>query len=487
MEAVTLGMSSRAEKVAGIAIVVLCPVVAVLAVAGGLIAKLALAGVLALIVSFYIGLRHPLWLFWGLAVVLGALPFGYFPGVHVPLYLPFAAGMVLAAVVHAGGQAIANPSERRPLHPLEKAVVLLILASALSLVFTGGSIVDVTVFVRWIIATLVMIALLRLSRENLARFGRIYVYAATLNALFGIAIVVADPQHRFIKILSIFDYDREATARFVFTDEGQSRFTRLGGTWVDPNMAGIGLVPALVMGIVLLKGRMRIAVTAIVSVAIVLTLSRAAIFSVLAGVFLVLLFHAMRSRHRLAMLGTIAFGSVCALLVPAIRTRILTSFGSQDQGALDRWASLAAWPHNMSGHWLFGLGWGRREFVDGSFAFNLNFVSNAPLIAAYRAGMIAGLIFVAVLIIGCIMSYRALRSDSLPAALYGGVFIGFCVVALQLDHPVVDIPQMTAAFGILLTFLVYVDRSRERPDPLQPVLADTGEMASGPAYRYALH
>jgi hypothetical protein len=252
-------------------------------------------------------------------------------------------------------------------------------------------------------------------------------------------------------------------------------------------MAGIGLVPALVMGIVLLKGRMRIAVTAIVSVAIVLTLSRAAIFTVLAGVLLVLLFHAMRSRHRLAMLGTIAFGSVCALLVPAIRTRILTSFGSQDQGALDRWASLAAWPHNMSGHWLFGLGWGRREFVDGSFAFNLNFVSNAPLIAAYRAGMIAGLIFVAVLVIGCVMSYRALRSDSLPAALYGGVFIGFCVVALQLDHPVVDIPQMTAAFGILLTFLVYVDRSREKPDPLQPVLADTGQMASGPAYRYALH
>ncbi|MDT5298946.1 MAG: polysaccharide biosynthesis protein PslJ, partial [Mycobacterium sp.] len=242
----TLGMSSRTDKVAGIAAVVVCPVVAVLAVGGGLIAKLALAGVIALIVSIYVGVRHPLWLFWGLAVVLGALPFGYFPGVHVPLYLPFAAGVVLAAAVH-------KASDPVPLHPLEKAVVLLILASGVSLIFTGRNIVDVTVFVRWIIATLVMIALLRLSRENLARFGRIYVYAATVNALFGIAIVAADPQHRFIKILHIFDYDREATGRFVFTDEGQSRFTRLGGTWVDPNMAGIGLVPALVMGIVLLK------------------------------------------------------------------------------------------------------------------------------------------------------------------------------------------------------------------------------------------
>jgi hypothetical protein len=479
MEAVTLGMSSGTDKVAGIAAVVVCPVVAVLAVGGGLIAKLALAGVIALIVSIYVGVRHPLWLFWGLAVVLGALPFGYFPGVHVPLYLPFAAGVVLAAVVH-------KASDPVPLHPLEKAVLLLILASGVSVIFTGGSIVDVTVFVRWIIATLVMIALLRLSRENLARFGRIYVYAATVNALFGIAIVAADPQHRFIKILHIFDYDREATGRFVFTDEGQSRFTRLGGTWVDPNMAGIGLVPALVMGIVLLKGRMRVAVTAILSVAILLTLSRAAIFSVLVGVVLVALFHAMRGRHRVIMVGTIGLGMASALLVPAIRTRILTSFGSDDQGAQDRWRSLAAWPHNMSGHWIFGLGWGRREFVDGSFAFNLNFVSNAPLIAAYRAGMIAGLIFVAVLVIGCVMGYRALRSDSLPAALYGGVFIGFCVVALQLDHPVVDIPQMTAVFGIFLVFLVYVDRSRQSSDPSKRALEDADDMAPGASHRYVL-
>ena len=482
----TFGMSSRAEKVAGIAAVVVCPVVAVLAVGGGLIAKLALAGVIALIVSFYIGLRHPLWLFWGLAAVLGALPFGYFPGVHVPLYLPFAAGVVLAAVVHRANHAIAQPSDPAPLHPLEKAVVLLILASGVSLVFTGRNIVDVTVFVRWIIATLVMIALLRLSRENLARFGRIYVYAATVNALFGIAIVAADPQHRFIRILHIFDYDREATGRFVFTDEGESRFTRLGGTWVDPNMAGIGLVPALVMGIVLLKGRMRVAVTAILSVAILLTLSRAAIFTVLAGVVLVALFHAMRARHRLIMVGSICLGMASALLVPAIRTRILSSFGSDDTGAQDRWRSLAAWPHNMSGHWIFGLGWGRREFVDGSFAFNLNFVSNAPLIAAYRAGTIAGLIFVAVLVIGCVMGYRALRSDSLPAALYGGVFIGFCVIALQLDHPVVDIPQMTAVFGIFMVFLVYVDRSRQSSDPPQRAPAETGDVVSGPSHSYVL-
>jgi hypothetical protein len=239
---------------------------------------------------------------------------------------------------------------------------------------------------------------------------------------------------------------------------------------VDPNIAGIGLVPALVMGIVLLKGKMRLAVTAILSAAIVLTLSRAAIFSVLMGIALVAIFHTMRSRHRFVLLSSVGVAVVAALLVPAVRTRILSSFGSDDTGAQDRGRALAQWPH---------LGWGRREFVDGAFAFNLNFVSNSPLIAIYRAGIIVGLIFIAILVMGCIMSYRALRSDSLPAAIYGGVFIGFCVVALQLDHPVVDIPQSVIAWGFFLAFLVYVDRSRQSSaDSTQLLPTDTAEVRS---------
>jgi hypothetical protein len=478
MDAVRFGLSSRAEAVAGTAIVLVCPVIVALAVVGGPVALGVTAGLIALIVSVYVGLRHPLLLFWGLAFVLGALPFGYFPGVHVPLYLPFAAGGVLAALVH--------PSDHAPFHPLEKLVVLLILVSGLSVVFTGHNVIDVTVFIRWAIAALVMIALLRLSRENLARFGRIYVYAATANALFGIAIVAADPGHRFIKILRIFDYDREDTRRFVFTNEGQTRFARLGATWVDPNMAGIGLVVALVMGIVLLKGRMRAAVTVILAVATLLTLSRAAIFTVLAGVILVALFHTMRSRHRLIMLGSLGSAFALALLLPAIRIRILNSFGSDDAGASDRLRSLAEWPNAMSGHWVFGLGWGRREFVDGAYAFKLNFVSNAPLIAIYRGGLIVGLVFLAVLVVGCIMSYRALRSDSLPAAMYGGIFIAFCLVALQLDHMVVTIPQVTMALSLMLAFLVYVDRSRRSTAFPQGAAGDQSQMLSAPAHHYAL-
>jgi len=479
MEAVTLGMRSRSEAIAGIAIVLVCPVLAALVVGGTLPVKLAVVGLIAVVAAVYVGVRHPLWLYWGFALVIGALPFGYFPGVHIPLYLPFAAGVLLAAVVH--------PNRDMPLHPLEKAVVVMVLVSGVSLIFSFKGLSDVTAFVRWIIATLVMIAVLRLSRENLARFGRLYVYAATANSLFGIAQVVADPNHRLIRVLRIFDYDRETTGRFVANAEGEATFTRLGATWVDPNVAGIGLVPALVMSIVLLKGKVRLGVTAILTVAVCLTLSRAAIFSVLAGVLLVLVFHTMRARTRVFMLAFIGIAAASALLVPAIRTRITNTFGGQDTGAQDRWRSLVAFPDTMSGHWMFGLGWGRKEFVDGALAFQVNYVSNSPLIAIYRAGAIVGLVFLAVLVLGCIMGWRALRSDSFPAAIYGGVFIGFCVIALNLDHPVVDIPQSVAAFSIFMAFLVYVDRSRQSPDAPTDATEVNGGLVTVPSRHYALH
>src|SRR5687768_8655503 len=92
-------------------------------------AVLAVLGALAVSVGVYVGLRHPLALYWALAFVLGVLPFGQLPGVHVLLFLTFAAAVVLAAVVH--------PTEQTKVATLELAVVGLMLASAVSLVATG--------------------------------------------------------------------------------------------------------------------------------------------------------------------------------------------------------------------------------------------------------------------------------------------------------------------------------------------------------------
>ncbi len=44
-------------------------------------AFLGVAGVVAVVVAIYVGIRHPLWYFFGLALVISTLPFGRVPGV----------------------------------------------------------------------------------------------------------------------------------------------------------------------------------------------------------------------------------------------------------------------------------------------------------------------------------------------------------------------------------------------------------------------
>jgi hypothetical protein len=109
------------NHIVSVAIVAVVPAVAYLAISYGRWTTLGTVALIALAVAIYVGLRHPLWLYWMLAGVMGLLPVGYFPGVHVPLYLPFAFGVILAAVLH--------PREQTRIHPLEIAVVLLIVVS----------------------------------------------------------------------------------------------------------------------------------------------------------------------------------------------------------------------------------------------------------------------------------------------------------------------------------------------------------------------
>lgn len=452
------------------AAIVICPVAVWAALGHGRIMTLALVGVLVLVVGVYIGLRHPLWLYWALAAVIGGLPFAYFPGVHVPMYLLFAGGAILAAIIH--------PSERTRLSRLENAVLLLILASALSVVATGLSIPGLLLFAKWAIAAGVTIALLRLSRENMATFGRIFVVAATANALSGIVMATVDQEQRILRPFRIFGYGvgaglRENLALFVYSDEGRTigRTMRLGGTWVLPNSAGLALVVAIILCLILFRGWIRVGLTTIMTAALLLTLSRSMILSVAIGLLLVLLFHSMRARDRQIAIGIAGLVTIGAFLTPAVRERIMSTFADNDVGRDARTDALAEFPGKMAGNWVFGLGWDRPEFRSGQLAQSLNYVSNAPLLTVYRGGIITGLVFVMVLVIGCILAYRALRSESLTSAVYGGMFIGIAVVSCNLQQSVVDMPQMTLTFAILLAFMVYVDQSN-RPSPPAPALTE---------------
>ena len=150
--------------------------------------------------------------------------------------------------------------------------------------------------------------------------------------------------------------------------------------------------------------------------------------------------------------------------------------GTEDKGRSDRVAALQNFPHQLSGHWIFGLGWDRPEFRSGQAAQSLNYVSNAPLLTVYRGGLITGLVFLAILVIGCVLGYRAMRSGNLQNAVFGGVFIGVAVVYMNLAQSVVDMPVMALQFSMFLAFMVYVAQSDGPPeDQLQP-----GETAMRP-------
>lgn len=445
---------------------------------------LALVGVLALTVGVYIGLQQPLWLYWGLAAVMGVLPFGYLPGVHVPMYLLFTVGVLLAALIHT--------TEQSSLSRLEAAVLLLIVAAGLSVIATGVSKFALLSFARWTLGTLAVIALLRLSRENLEKFGRIFVVAATINAIAGIAMVTVDKSQHLLKPLKIFGYGvgqglRENTQLYVYSDQGEGvvgKTIRLGGTWVLPNSAGFCLTIALIMSLVLFRGWWRAIFALILFSAAILTLSRGTLFGIAAGLILVFIFHTMRARDRWIGLGTVALGAAVVFLVPFIRKRVMNSFASGDKGGSDRVAALENFPQQMSGHWIFGLGWDRPEFRTGQAAQTFNYVSNAPLLTVYRDGLITGLMFGLVLLMACALAYIGIRSRSLPNAVFGGIFIGLALVYMNLAQSVVDMPVMTLQWSIALAFVVYVARNasdesrtkqltskQESAPPRQPALA----------------
>jgi hypothetical protein len=83
------------------------------------------------------------------------------------------------------------------------------------------------------------------------------------------------------------------------------------------------------------------------------------------------------------------------------------------------------------------------------------------LITLYRGGFLPFLAFVAVMVISIAMSYRALSSNSLPLATYGGIAIGLTVVQFNLDHNVADVPQNVLLWSILLAFVLYADDVRK--------------------------
>ncbi|SDU61298.1 hypothetical protein [Gordonia westfalica] len=418
---------------------------------------------IALIAGSFIGLQHPTWLWWTLAVVVALLPAGYVPGTPVPLIFTLTMAVLLATVIH--------PRDVTTFTPIEYALIAFVGVAGLSVVATLQSIDDIVEYVKWSGAILLVVALLRLRADQLRTFGQVFVIASAASAAVGLAMQTVDKSARTFDLLSPFGYDASSAGRFVF--DGASVTARLSGTYIDPNAAGIGFLAALMISLLVFDGHRRWMLAAVLFAAVALTLSRAAIFSVVLALLLMLAFHTMSARGRAALVGTLVGGMALLSAIPASRRRIFSSFGDGDTGSAARTDALREFPEKMSGHWLFGHGWGIAEFKDPEKAFTINYVANAPLLSVYRGGLIVGIVFTAIMIYACYLAYRCLRSSRPEVALYGGCFIAFFVLGMQLDFSTVSIPVSVTDLSLMLVFLVVALRNSGTSGPLgQPGPAD---------------
>ena len=390
-------------------------------------------------------LLQPNWVYCSLAFVLGAVPFAMVLG-HP---------MVQILGVAVWGAILTHPIQETRTSWLEIAVAGLVLTSVVSIIVTGHGMRDILEFSKWLLATSIVFALLRLDRSHLRLFGMTFVWAVWLGAVFAIGIFFFDKPARTLDYLAVIGYGRDAVTQthLRFYEYGDSRVVRLTGTYVDPNGAAIFLLFGFALSVALLRGWPRIMTSSVMLMALIMTLSRGAIFSLLVAVFLYLLFQRMSTGLRLGILTATVASAAAAMTVPRIYERIVTSFSHSDKGTMDRVAALKSYLHDMVGGWWFGLGWGRLEFIDPVVGYRTNYVANSPLLSIYRGGIFLGIAFVLVLVAGAVLAYRNARRSPWESGVIGAVFVGFALVGLQLDFPVVTIAAVTMAWSVLIVLL----------------------------------
>jgi hypothetical protein len=434
------------------AVLTVAPLVAFLA--GDPTVKLIVLIVLAMAAAAYAATIHPMLIFSATAGTLGFVPYLDIPGTNVPVLLALAVGTWVALAFLPGVQF-------RP-GWCEWWVLSLAAAALLSVVATDRSVQSLTELVAWVAATAIVVPVRFLPPLARATMVRVFVLSSAAASLLGILLVWIDPDGVLLSRLAFAGYSNAGTnvQRVAGTE---TLTTRLTGTFVEPNIAGLILAIGLLLAVGYFRGPMRVLLVVVVGTGLMLTLSRAAIATVVvAGVLLVVRSGGTR-RLGLLMSGTLA--SVGALTIPGVRSRLFDSFGPSDTGTIVRDLAFQQFPLAMEGHWLWGVGWAREEFRDASLGRIVNFVANAPLLTIYRGGLILGALAIAALVVLVITSWAAAKRSFEDAVVCCGV-IGMVLVAMQLDFPVVVQVPATVAFSFL------VGLSLHPPDPRVPKAPD---------------
>lgn len=404
---------------------------------GSTTVQLAIIAVLAALVAGWVTTVHPRVTLGAFALVLGLVPYAKLPGTDAPLILVLALGSWVALAFLPGVRL-------RPGWP-EAVLALVALTALLSVVVTSPSSKAFIEYAAWLAATSVVVP----ARFLTAPARRVVIHAlvggAAVASVVGIALLRFDPNGFFLARLAFVGY-RPGSNNAQFVPGTESNALRLTGTYVEPNIAGLILAAALLLAVAAYRGWLRVVLLAVIGAGLALTLSRSALGTVVVALGLVVLLGRGRQRWWLAGAGVV--GSLGILSVPVLRERLLNSFGPHDTGSLARELAFTDFAKSLDGHWLWGLGWDREEFRNVAVGYTVNFVANAPLLTVYRGGVVLGLLVVVVLAALVVRAVARARGNFEGAVLACGV-AGFCLVALQLDFPVVIQHPATAVFSLL--------------------------------------
>ncbi len=415
---------------------------------GDLMTRSIVLAVVAAALAAFAAAVHPASIFAGFAAVLGAVPYMHVPGTSVPLLLVLAVGVWVALVFLPG-------VDVRP-GWVELGVLLLAATAILSVVASGASKTSLLEYAAWLAATAVVIPMRFLPTRPRVLTVRTFVIATAAAAALG--IVIRENAHgSLLEVLSVAGYDQQRNVQVVFGSDSVS--TRLSGTFLEPNIAGLILVAGLLLTVAYFSGPMRIALMAVIGSGLLLTLSRAAIATVLLAAVVVLL---RAPIHRLAVIVASLAAGVTAWAMPSVRVRLVDSFGPSDRGTTERLLALQDFPRLMEGHWLWGLGWARDEFRDASLGRVVNYVANGPLVTIYRGGIILGVVFVIAMAVLVVRSWIAASRSFEDAVVCSGV-IGCILVAMQLDFTIALSGPATAVFSFLVA--ISLSHAPEPPPP----------------------
>lgn len=388
----------------------------------------------------------------GLALVLALLPSAQMPVLGVSLLLVACAGVWLARPL---------PSSLRD-RPgwIEVLAGALVAVSFFPLAGHGLSVVAVSDYVRWAAATLVVLALWRLSEGDLARVARVFACGLAVTAtlaMLGLVTALAGVGGALGRF-AVLAY--AGSAPVVAVTSGGT-FVRLAGPFGHPNSAAFAFAVGIILGAVYLRGSVRTLTVVVLVAATGLTLSRAGLAGLVLSVVVFVMLARGHRGARLAIGGGAAAMAGLVLSVGSVRARIGDSFGAFDPGTADRWRALSSFHHDMAGHWWLGRGFGAPEFVDPLVASQANLASNALLHTVLRGGLVPGLVLAALAVTALVAAWRHLRSGQLERTLLGAGTIGLILIPLQLDVPVVTFAPITAVFALLLAVLSRVSSPGE--------------------------